>query len=81
MIATLGSGCRSIAPLLPSVSPPAEDEEVRISREFRREAKSISSFSISRKSNAMSIASPGEFSAPPVRCPLTIAFLSSKTSS
>jgi len=39
LIAVLGSGCRSIAPLLPSVSPPAEDEEVRISREFRREAK------------------------------------------
>jgi hypothetical protein len=39
LIAMLGFGCRSIAPLLPSVSPPAEDEEVRISREFRREAK------------------------------------------
>lgn len=44
LIATLGSGCRSIAPLLPSVSPPAEDEEVRISREFRREAKKYFKF-------------------------------------
>src|SRR5574341_55983 len=35
----LGS-CRSaMAPILPAVRPPAEDEETRISREFRREAK------------------------------------------
>ncbi len=40
----LGSGCRSVAPLMPSVSPPAEDEEVRISREFRREAKKYFKF-------------------------------------
>lgn len=39
LVGMLVSGCRSMAPLLPSVSPPAEDEEVRISREFRREAK------------------------------------------
>jgi len=39
LIAMLGSGCRSMAPLLPSFTPPVEDEEVRISREFRREAK------------------------------------------
>jgi predicted Zn-dependent protease len=35
----LGS-CRSaMAPILPAARPPAEDEETRISREFRREAK------------------------------------------
>ena len=37
-------GCRSMAPLLPSVTPPAEDEETRISREFRREAKKYFKF-------------------------------------
>src|SRR5438093_10523675 len=37
------NGCSSFVPpslpSLPSLSPPTEDEEVRISREFRREAK------------------------------------------
>ena len=33
-----------MAPLLPSVTPPAEDEETRISREFRREAKKYFKF-------------------------------------
>jgi beta-barrel assembly-enhancing protease len=34
------SGCgQRLSSVLPSVSPPGEDEEVRISREFRREAK------------------------------------------
>ena len=37
-------GCRSMAPMLPSVTPPAEDEEARISREFRREAKKYFKF-------------------------------------
>lgn len=39
--ASLSSGCRALAPIFPSAAPaaPAEDEEVRISREFRREAK------------------------------------------
>ncbi len=33
-------GCRSVAaPILPAIGPPTEDEETRISREFRREAK------------------------------------------
>ena len=39
------SACRSITlPSLPSFSPPAEDEETRISREFRREAKKAFKF-------------------------------------
>jgi beta-barrel assembly-enhancing protease len=33
------TGCASYRSPLPSVSPPSEDEETRISREFRREAK------------------------------------------
>ena len=37
---TLLTACGpQLSSVLPSVSPPAEDEEVRISREFRREAK------------------------------------------
>jgi len=40
------SSCSSvIAPMLPSVGPPSEDEETRISREFRREAKKQFKFS------------------------------------
>jgi predicted Zn-dependent protease len=35
----LSSCSSSIAPMLPSLSPPTEDEETKISREFRREAK------------------------------------------
>jgi predicted Zn-dependent protease len=34
-----GCGGASIPSVLPSLGPPSEDEEVRISREFRREAK------------------------------------------
>ena len=45
LILSLCAGCRSIAPILPSVTGPAEDEEVRISREFRREAKKHFKFS------------------------------------
>ena len=38
--AIIAAGCGTHIPsILPSVTPPAEDEEVRISREFRREAK------------------------------------------
>lgn len=44
LIVTLATGCRSIAPMLPSATPPAEDEETRISREFRREAKQYFKF-------------------------------------
>lgn len=40
----LAAGCRSVTPMLPSVTPPSEDEETRISREFRREAKKIFKF-------------------------------------
>jgi len=40
LIALSVSGCKSVfAPVLPAVTPPTEDEETRISREFRREAK------------------------------------------
>ncbi|HLN88267.1 MAG TPA: M48 family metalloprotease, partial [Candidatus Limnocylindrales bacterium] len=40
------SSCSSgIGPMLPSVGPPSEDEETRISREFRREAKKQFKFS------------------------------------
>ncbi len=46
LILSLGASCRAIAPLLPSTpSAPAEDEEVKISREFRREAKKYFKFS------------------------------------
>ena len=39
-LALLASGCSTyMPPIVPSLSPPGEDEEVRISREFRREAK------------------------------------------
>lgn len=39
------SGCaKQLSSVLPSVSPPSEDEEVRISREFRREAKKYLQF-------------------------------------
>ncbi len=37
--ASCASRLSSVLPSLPSAGPPAEDEEVRISREFRREAK------------------------------------------
>jgi beta-barrel assembly-enhancing protease len=44
-VALLLSSCSSgLAPVIPSVSPPAEDEESRISREFRREAKKFLKF-------------------------------------
>jgi hypothetical protein len=33
-----------LAPVIPSVSPPSEDEESKISREFRREAKKFLKF-------------------------------------
>ena len=43
LISSLVTGCSSFSPpslpSLPSLGPPGEDEEVRISREFRREAK------------------------------------------
>ena len=40
------SRCSSVvAPSLPSIGPPSEDEETRISREFRREAKKQFKFS------------------------------------
>jgi predicted Zn-dependent protease len=43
LVSLLPSGCGSFSapslPSLPSLGPPSEDEEVRISREFRREAK------------------------------------------
>ena len=39
MTCLLITGCASYRSPLPSVSPPGEDEETRISREFRREAK------------------------------------------
>jgi predicted Zn-dependent protease len=36
----LASSCSSyVAPILPAMGPPSEDEETRISREFRREAR------------------------------------------
>jgi beta-barrel assembly-enhancing protease len=45
LIASLATGCKSvIAPMLPAVTPPTEDEETRISREFRREAKKYFKF-------------------------------------
>jgi predicted Zn-dependent protease len=37
--AMLMASCASLSKNLPGVTPPGEDEEVRISREFRREAK------------------------------------------
>ena len=42
----LANGCSSsaIAPVLPSLGPPTEDEEAKISREFRREAKKLFKF-------------------------------------
>lgn len=46
-VAMLYAGCNSISqslPSLPSVGPPSEDEEARISREFRREAKKYFKF-------------------------------------
>jgi predicted Zn-dependent protease len=40
LIVSLAAGCKSVlAPVLPSMGPPSEDEETRISREFRREAR------------------------------------------
>lgn len=41
LLVTFGlTGCaKQLSSVLPSVGPPSEDEEVRISREFRREAK------------------------------------------
>jgi beta-barrel assembly-enhancing protease len=40
LAAFLAASCSPrLASVLPSISPPAEDEEVRISREFRREAR------------------------------------------
>jgi predicted Zn-dependent protease len=41
LVSFLAASCAAprLSSVLPSVSPPAEDEEVRISREFRREAK------------------------------------------
>jgi predicted Zn-dependent protease len=45
LVALLVSSCSStLAPMIPSVSPPGEDEEARISREFRREAKKLFKF-------------------------------------
>ncbi len=44
-VALLLSSCASgLAPVIPSVSPPSEDEESKISREFRREAKKFLKF-------------------------------------
>ena len=44
-VALLLSSCSSgLAPVIPSVSPPSEDEESKISREFRREAKKFLKF-------------------------------------
>ena len=39
VILLLVSGCASYRSPIPSVSPPSEDEETKIAREFRREAK------------------------------------------
>jgi len=40
IVSLLVTGCNSFAlPSIPSIGPPSEDEETRISREFRREAK------------------------------------------
>ena len=45
LVALLLSSCSSgLAPVIPSVSPPSEDEESKISREFRREAKKFLKF-------------------------------------
>jgi predicted Zn-dependent protease len=45
LITCLAVGCKSIvAPTLPSLGPPSEDEETRIGREFRREAKQFFKF-------------------------------------
>jgi predicted Zn-dependent protease len=44
LITSCGLFDRSNLPSLPSVSPPSEDEETRISREFRREAKKYFKF-------------------------------------
>ena len=40
LVSVLVSSCGSYAsPVLPAIGPPSEDEESRISREFRREAR------------------------------------------
>jgi predicted Zn-dependent protease len=45
LLSLLISGCSSgLSSAIPSVSGPTEDEEVRISREFRREAKKVLKF-------------------------------------
>ena len=45
LVALVVSSCNSVlAPMIPSVSAPSEDEETKISREFRREAKKIFKF-------------------------------------
>ena len=45
LISLLTSGCSSgLSSAIPSVSGPSEDEEVKISREFRREAKKVLKF-------------------------------------
>ena len=45
IVALSMSSCSSgLAPKIPSVSPPSEDEEAKISREFRREARRIFKF-------------------------------------
>ena len=45
LVSLLISGCSSgLSSAIPSVSGPTEDEEVRISREFRREAKKVLKF-------------------------------------
>ncbi|HSK28427.1 MAG TPA: M48 family metalloprotease, partial [Candidatus Limnocylindria bacterium] len=41
LLSSCGSGS---VPLVPSLSPPSEDEETRISREFRRETKKYFKF-------------------------------------
>lgn len=44
-VCVLASSCGSyVPPILPSIGPPSEDEETRISREFRREAKKYLKF-------------------------------------
>lgn len=46
LVALVVGSCSSsvLAPMIPSVSAPSEDEETKISREFRREAKKIFKF-------------------------------------
>lgn len=45
LVSLLTSSCGSSnSPLIPSLGPPSEDEETRISREFRREAKKYFKF-------------------------------------